>query len=226
MQWNLKNSAFFIFSLLFLHPFHQQPTLIRMSFDDQAVRILEEAEKLKLGCQHEESISLLEGLLLNDPANIAALEELADNELSLERYDRAEKAAKQAVALDPQSYMGHYILGFVASVRKEWVLAEPALKKANELKPSNAEILRCLGWVLFCKGEKVQGIVTLERALNLDSESTLCLCDLGMCYMEAKNMNKAYSLFERVLDFEPENERAKDCLEKIRRIRGIEQKAI
>jgi len=203
-----------------------QHTLIRMSFDDHAVRILEEAERLKLGCQHEESISLLEELLLSDPANIAALEELADNELSLERYDRAEKAAKQAVALDPESYMGHYILGFVASMRKDWISAELALKRANELKPSNAEILRCLGWVLYSKGEKIQGIVTIERSLNLDPESTLSLCDLGVCYLESKNIMKANTLFERVLELDPDNACAKECMERMSTMRKVEQKRV
>src|SRR3990167_2711097 len=119
------------------------------SYDDHAVPILEEAEKLKLNCQHKESIELLEGLLLGDPANVAALEELADNELSLERYDRALKAAKQAVALDPESYMGHYILGFIASLEEKWDASADELQLANRMKPNNPEILSCLGWTLF-----------------------------------------------------------------------------
>ncbi len=194
------------------------------SYDDIAVRVLEEAEKLKLNCQHEESIVLLEGLLLADPANVAALEEVADNELSLERYDRAEKAAKQAVALDPQSYMGHYILGFVASTKEEWEASETSLRRANELKPSNAEILRCLGWVIFRRGQKVQGIVTLERALNLDPENTLSLCDLGVCYLEARNFSKAHTLFERVLDLDPANSRARECVETVSRMQKMQRK--
>ena len=195
--------------------------MLMPSYDDHAVRVLEEAEKLKLNCQHEESIELLEGLLLSDPANIAALEELADNELSLERYDRALKAAKQAVALDPESYMGHYVLGFIASMQEDWEIAESSLKRANELKASNAEILRCLGWVLFRRGQKVQGIVTLERALNLDPENTLSLCDLGVCYLEAQNLSKAHTLFERVLDLDPMNIKAKECVEAVARMQKV-----
>jgi len=188
--------------------------------DDQAVRLLEEAESLKLHCQHMEAITLLEGLLLSDPANVAALEELADNELSLERFERAEKAAKQAVALEPESYMGYYILGYIALVREEWEDAEGLLKLANDLKPSNAEILRCLGWVLFRRGDRIQGIVTLERSLNLDPESPLSLCDLGSCYMEVKNLAKAGTLFERALELDPGNVRARECVAMVGRLRG------
>jgi tetratricopeptide (TPR) repeat protein len=189
-------------------------------YDDRTVNVLEEAERLKLHCKHEEAISLLEELLSEDPGNIAALEELADNELSLERFDRAMKAAKQAIALDAESYMGHYILGFVLSLKEEWVLAHQELSRANEIRPNNPEILRCLGWVLFNMEKRVQGIVTLERALNLDPENTLSLCDLGVCYLHVRNYKKATTLFEHALDLEPGNSRARECVEAIARMRS------
>ena len=189
------------------------------SYDDQTVTVLEEAERLKLSCQHEESIALLEGLLSRDPGNVAALEELADNELSLERYDRSVAAAKQAVALDPESYMGHYILGFALSLKEEWENSAEELTEANRIRPNNPEILRSLGWVLFKKGDKVRGIVTLERSLNLDSDNTLCLCDLGVCYLEAQNFQKAQALLTRALDLDPSNERARECSEMVSRMK-------
>lgn len=188
------------------------------SYDDQAVSVLEEAERLKLNCQHTESLALLEGLLAKDPGNVAALEEVADNELSLEHYDRAVTAAAQAVALDQGSYMGHYILGFVASHREDWEVSLRELQVANRMKPGNAEILRCLGWALFRAGKRVQGIVTLERALNLDPDSTLTLCDLGVCYLEARNFPKAETLFARARDLDPSNDRAQECLAMVMRM--------
>ena len=189
------------------------------SYDDQTMTVLEEAERLKLGCQHEESIALLEGLLSRDPGNVAALEEVADNELSLERYDRALVAAKQAVALDPESYMGHYILGFALSLKEDWEKAVEELTVANRIQPNNAEILRSLGWVLFKKGDRVRGIVTLERSLNLDSDNILCLCDLGVCYLEVRNYQKASALLGRTLDLDPGNERARECSEMVSRMK-------
>src|SRR5688572_7874785 len=110
---------------------------------------LERAEQLKLAGSHREALVILEELILEDPSNVAALEEIADNELSLEQYERAEIAATQAVALDVSSYTGHYILGFIRSQQGVWEEALRRLKEANRLKPNNPEILRCLGWVLF-----------------------------------------------------------------------------
>lgn len=179
---------------------------------------LEQAEQLKLSGKHEDALVILELLLLEDPSNVSALEEVADNELSLERYDRAETAATQAVSLDPASYTGHYILGFVRSHQEKWDEAFKRLKEANRLKPNNPEILRCLGWVLFNRQERPQGIVTLERALNLDHDNTLTLCDLGVAYLEMRNFGKARALFLRALDLDPTNPRAKECVSAVERL--------
>ena len=186
-----------------------------MAYDDPSPEILERlerAEQLKIDGKHKEALVILEELLLDDPENVSALEEVADNYLSLEEYERAETAAKQAVAVDAGSYTGYYILGFLHSREDSWDDAVEHLRKANSLKSNNAEILRCLGWALFHAGNRAQGIVTLERALNLDQDSALTLCDLGVAYLEARNFIKSRTLFERALDLEPGNQRAKECL--------------
>lgn len=187
---------------------------------------LEKAEQLKFLGEHEEALKILEQLLLEDPGSTAVLEEIADNELSMERYDRAEAAARQAVALKPGSERGHYTLGFVASHREEWERAVNELSQANTLHPHNPEVLRCLGWVLFHQGQRLQGIVTLERALNLDGDNTMTLCDLGVAYLEVKNFSKAKALFHRVLALDPTDERAQECVEVVERLERELQKGV
>jgi Flp pilus assembly protein TadD len=110
------------------------------------------------------------------------------------------------------------------SQHEQWESSLAHLKKANVLKPNNPEILRCLGWVLFHAGERAQGIVTLERALNLETDNPLTLCDLGVTYLESKNFSKARSLFQRSLDLDPSNDRASECVQAIDRLeRTVEE---
>ncbi len=192
-----------------------------MSTDDLSSDVLERlelAEQLKLAGNHHEALAILEESLLEDPECVSALEEIADNELSLGRYDRAETAAAQAVKLDDQSYTGFYILGFLRSRTDHWDEACRHLRRANMLKPNNAEILRCLGWALFSGAQRAQGIVTLERALNLDADSALTLCDLGVSYLQLQNLPKAKSLFDRALDLDPQNPRARECAQMLERL--------
>lgn len=188
------------------------------SFSDDTLSRLEEAEQLKMIGRHEDAIGILEKLLIEDPTNISALEEVADNELSLEHYDRARTAAEQAVRLDKHSYTGYYILGFLYSHGEQWQKAEEHLVRANQLRSNNPEILRCLGWTLFSSGNRTQGIVTLERALNLDQENPLILCDLGVAYLQLQNFPKAKMLFLRTLDLDPENRRAHECVKAVERL--------
>jgi len=189
--------------------------------------LLGQAEQLKLESKHEEALIILEQILAKEPNHVATLEEVADNELSLEQYERAERAAGRAIALDPESFNGYYVRGFVASHREQWKESIDALKMANRLEPNNPEILRCLGWSLFSNGEELAGVVTLERALNLEEANPLILCDLGVVYLNMREFSKAKALLERALDIDPSNVRAQECLEMAARIQGAtEQKHV
>ncbi len=172
---------------------------------------LESIENLKLNGKHEESISEAQKLLVSDPNCVAALEEIADNYVSLDQFDAAKKAANHALKLDNKSYTGYYILGFLTSHHQEWEEALVHLKKANELHPNNPEILRCLGWATFNCNKRSQGIVILERALNLDPENSLTLCDLGICYLQTKNFNKSVELLKKAMEIDPDNKRIQEC---------------
>ena len=186
--------------------------------DDPSASPLEEARQLKFQAAHEEALKLLEELLIADPNNVEALEEVADNELSLAQYERAEQAARSVLILDPRSCNAHYILGFIASHRERFEESVRELKLANQTEPNDPEILRCLGWSLFSSGDDVAGLVTLERALNLEPENPLILCDLGVVCLKQQEYSKAISLLERALEIDPTNDRARECLEMSRRI--------
>lgn len=183
--------------------------------DDQypahVIEALENIESLKLEGNHEESIKEAQKLLCEDPNCVPALEELADNYVSIDQFESAKKAAKHALKLEPKSYTSYYILGFIESNLQNWSKSIDHLKKANELHANNSEILRCLGWVNFNIGKKSLGIVILERALNLDPENSLTLCDLGICYLQVKKFNKSVELLKKAMEIDPENKRIQDC---------------
>ncbi len=185
---------------------------------EQIEQIFSHAEQLKFDGKYSEALSVLEDLLATDPDNVTALEELADNELSLGQYERARSAANRALSLDPKSYTAHYILGFIASHFEDWHASVEELRVANTLEPNNPEILRCLGWSLFSSGKIVEGMVTLERALNLEDRNPLILCDLGVVYLQSKNFQKSKVLLKRALDLDPRSVRVRECLEMVERI--------
>lgn len=173
---------------------------------------LNQIEELKLSGEHEKSIAEAEKLLFDDPNCVAALEEIADNYVSLDNYDKAEKACHRALKLNDKSYTAKYILGFIHSQKQDWQSAVKYLKSSNTLHSNNPEILRCLGWAMFNSKKQTQGLVILERALNLDPENALTLCDLGICYMQMKNFDKSIQLLKKARQLDPHNSRIKECL--------------
>lgn len=187
------------------------PKKDEQKYPEHILAALEEIEELKLSGDHKKSISQAEQLLFDDPDCVPALEELADNYVSLDDFKKAEKACHRALSLDKKSFTAFYILGFIASHKQEWETAIEHLKKSNSLHPNNPEILRCLGWSLFSRGRRTQGIVILERALNLDSTNSLTLCDLGICYLQVKNFDKAVELLKKAMEIDPNNKRIQEC---------------
>lgn len=182
-----------------------------LNYPPHILEALEEIETLKLNGEHKQSIAQAQKLLCDDPNCVAALEEIADNYVSLDDFDRAKKAALHALKLDTQSYTAYYILGFLASQRREWQAAVDHLKKANDLFPNNAEILRCMGWATFNGLNRSQGLVILERALNLAPENSLTLCDLGICCLQVKKFDKAVELLKKAMEIDPNSERIREC---------------
>lgn len=173
---------------------------------------LSRARTLKEKCEYPQAILLLEEMLTEDPESATVLEEIAENEWCLGHIRRAHVAAHRAVMLHREGAMGNFILGLVLLQKKEWGQAVEALQRANRSQPDTPDILRSLGWALFHKGETVQGVVTLERALNLEDSNIHTLCDLGEVYLTLRSIPKARSLFLRALDIDPGNSRARDLV--------------
>ncbi|MBU1992280.1 MAG: tetratricopeptide repeat protein [Patescibacteria group bacterium] len=184
--------------------------------DDSIQLLIEEADKKKQVGAHEEAIHICEGILCYDLDCPEAYEEIGDNYLSLREYQKAQKALDHALKLSPQSANANYLMGFVYSCIGKWRPSIKLLEKADELYPNHPEILRCLGWSMFHDNQKKRGIVVLERALSLSSQDPLILTDLGVLYLNEKNFDRSATLFKKVIQIEPDNQKAHECLNAVK----------
>lgn len=173
---------------------------------------LKEADEKKLMGLFDEAIELCQGILCDDPHCTEALEEIGDNYLSMRAYDKAIRALNRALEIKPMSPNARYLLGFTYSALSDWDQSIEQLEVADQIEPNHPEILRCLGWSIFHSGRKKQGLIILERASYMAQEDGLILCDLGVCYLNDRQFDKAESIFRSVLDLEPENDKARECL--------------
>lgn len=180
-----------------------------MSLDE----LLKKADDLKLNGQHTEAIDLANQMLLSDPEYVEAYEEIGDNYLSLREFDKSKKALDYALKLNPNSPNALYLLGFLHSSVGDFELSVRTLERADEVQPHHPEILRCLGWSIFHGGDRKKGLIMLERARTIAPTDSLVLCDLAVCYLNDRQFERTIELLEFVLRIDPENEKAKDCLE-------------
>ncbi|MBU0982050.1 tetratricopeptide repeat protein [Patescibacteria group bacterium] len=175
--------------------------------------LLQKADELKLSGRHDEAIKLANQMLLSDPEYVEAYEEIGDNYLSLREYEKSQKALDYAIKLNPNSPNALYLLGFLHSSLGDFQKSVDILERADTLQPHHPEILRCLGWSIFHNGDRKRGLVILERARTIAPTDSLVICDLAVCYLNDRQFARTIDLLEFVLRMEPDNDKAKDCLE-------------
>ena len=79
----------------------------------------------------------------------------------------AEVAANRAIALDSRDSLGHFSLGRVHALRRQFDLAMPQLEAAVGLNPSHAQAYFGLGQSLWYAGRPKEAIRLLDTAIDL-----------------------------------------------------------
>lgn len=184
----------------------------------KVIKALAQSEELKLLGKHNKALEVAQKILIEDPTCSEAAEEVADNLLSLDLLNEAEKAALHALKLNPRSYIGHFVMGFASSEEENWKGAIKHFQISNEGQPNNPEILRCLGWALFHHDARSEGIATLQRALHLRNDDPAILCDLAACYLQTSSFNKAISLLEKAMEVDAGDPRVQDLFDVANRL--------
>lgn len=182
-----------------------------MEYDQFIIDMLAQAEDLKLSGNFEAAIKVLQKIILHEPHCFEAFEELGDNFLSLKRFIESEKALRESIRISPKSANAHYLLGFLFSQQQNWKASVKELQEADSQSPNHPEILRCLGWSFHNQNRKsAQGVALIERSQNLSPNDPNILCDLGVCYMNSEQHERAQKVFRRVIEIAPDSEQARE----------------
>ncbi len=119
---------------------------------------------------------------------------------------RALEAAERAVAVRPRLGDGYAVRGFLrAEVLWDWEGAEADLRRALELSPGDAMVLRHHGrHVLAAQGRLEEGIAELKRSTELDPLYASAWVSLGGV-SKIVDLRLARAALERALQIAPEN---------------------
>ena len=139
-------------------------------------------------------------------------EELGENYLSLQKFEKAKTALKRSLFINSRSANANYLLGFLFSAMQNWNESVKFLEKADELYPNHPEILRCLGWSIYHQGNFKTGLAILERACILAPKDALTLCDLALCYLSERDIARSENLLKKARNFDPNNSKIIEIL--------------
>lgn len=120
-------------------------------------------------------------------------------------FPKAREVAQHALALEPELAEGHLAL---ASVQHwydwDWKSADASYRRALELAPGNAEVLRAVGLLALCLGRPDEAETLCRRAIDQDPLSVSSYTYLGRVYRSKGLLADAEHVFRKALEISPD----------------------
>lgn len=170
---------------------------------------IREINKLVKLRNYDEAVRRLLYLRSNHPeiADIHSI--LGECYMQMNRLGDAEKAFKQALAIQPDHPEALNGTAYIYATREENLdVAIKFAKKAVSIDGMRAEFHHTYGWALFKAGEIQKSIECFKRALELNSQYMLARYNLGLAYYISKDYTHALSAFNAVLQTNPTHDKA------------------
>jgi tetratricopeptide (TPR) repeat protein len=140
----------------------------------------------------------MEGLLAESPGNVDALSTLAEIELRLGRYERAEEHLAQVVARAPANVKAALGLAQLHLAKRQYTEAETALKRATNQQPPFATPHIILGEFYVNLNRPDDARAQFMRALEIEKDNELALLDLGTLQRKTGALTEAETTFKRL----------------------------
>jgi tetratricopeptide (TPR) repeat protein len=124
----------------------------------------------------------------------------------------ADEAWQRAVDLNPGNLQAYHAAGVYAMSRERWGVAIRIFEHLATRQPNRAVHHHNLAAALIGAGRDAEAIAPLGRVLELDPNDTDTLFRLADLHHGQGNLEEALTLCERLLEIEPDNERARDLM--------------
>ena len=116
----------------------------------------------------------------------------------------AEKAALEALKLDPTLAEAYSSLGLLHTTRRKGKDAIKNLEKAVELRPSNADAHAWLCWILLLTGDSRKGLKSARTAVTYNPLSQESLSNLSLSLLSIRDYEGALHEARRLLEVQPD----------------------
>ena len=120
-------------------------------------------------------------------------------------YERAREAVQRALSLDPDLAEGHAGLAWIQLLHDwDWVGAEASVRRALELAPGDAEVLRRAGELARSLGRTDEAIGFFRRALEQDPLNAAAYHALGTVLHYSNRFTESEPAFRKALELAPQ----------------------
>jgi tetratricopeptide (TPR) repeat protein len=135
-----------------------------------------------------------------------AREELTRGRAALGKksYPEAIAHLQKAIALYPEFYQAHLLLGTTFVDERDWKQAEAAFERAVALKADSAPAILSLGEVYWREKRYAEAEKTLVAGLKLDDKSWNGYFTLARLYWDQENIRKAAPAIGHTLQLKPD----------------------
>jgi predicted TPR repeat methyltransferase len=120
------------------------------------------------------------------------------------RLDEAADVYRQVLAAQPDHIDANYLFGMLCFQQRELELALSHVAEAARLAPGNATFIADLGRIQKARGDLVEAIATLERAVVLDPQCAASWAALGDARNAADSRVEAVDAYRRAIDIAPD----------------------
>jgi tetratricopeptide (TPR) repeat protein len=119
-----------------------------------------------------------------------------------ESVEKAERAAEQAMALDPNLAEAFASAGLIASTLGQAERAESMYRRAVSLDPNYAQTRQWLAGLLAEEGRSQEAFQEYERALELDPLSLMLNQNIAMSLIALSRLDEAAARFRKVIEID------------------------
>ena len=175
-------------------------------------RIIIETTTLKNGWKYDEYEKKIIEWLAIDPSNLELTKMLADYYFVTGSYKKSISLLKKIIEWDSEDHKALWQIWEIYFINWDNETAELLIDKAVNLKPDSPKYNLSLVEIYYNTGRIMEAISCMEKVIKLRPTNTNYLFTLAMLYEEIWDIANAKKNYYTIMEFEPNNEKAKKKL--------------
>ena len=174
-----------------------------------------EANALKKEWKLEDYEKKLIEWLAIEPENLDLNKQLAELYFTIWNHKKALSLLKKIIEKDPEDHNAIWQIWEIYLVTWDFETSELLIEKAINLKPNNPKYYISMVEIMYNTDRKKDAVAVMEKIVKLRPTNANYIMTLAELYDEIQDFDNAKKYYFRVLEQEPNNEKAKRKIQEL-----------